>query len=1024
MGASKSRLILIVLNAVAGCVLFVCLGLSVLCMPFEGLGEGGVDFFSFLDKYGILFIFVLTVLAFFILYFHQKFLLQEQLSRLIALRSEKGGAEQGPESKFQQMFIFAPVGVLETTQDGKIIFANPVSCRIFGFFSPEEFIQAVNKNPKGIISLYANPDVRERMLKELYEGNRSWCRFREEFYRQDGSTFFASTYFSLRYDSELQQECIFGFIEDITEQISMERKLKESERRYRELIEQASAMIIRMDHAGRVTYMNEFAEKFFGFSREEVEGRHVTETIVAPSDLSREDVDAIIREIDAGSDNTFLKENQNLCRDGRRVWVSWSNKAILGEDGNIKEILCVGVDITERKYLEESLQHQLMVERMLQETSFSLANANWEDVEQAVQTSLDRIREFFGSSCSYVCFLDKTGFVKNFYTSCLDGKDQARDFVDRFFLSHSAWWFEKLGESDFILFSDMNDIPSQLESGKLAAQGLMVKRLVAAPIFHQERLVGFIGLNSQSESPVWDERRIKSLRVCGEMFLNVLEQKSYHDDLLESRERLDTTVRGAYLGMYDWDIPSGNMICNDIYFRMLGYSPHEFSHTIETWKSLVHPDDRERVFKSLDGYLHGSSPFFAEEMRLKTKEEGWKWVSVQGHIASRAEDKTPLRLVGLHRDITDLKLAEQELKRQRDILGMLIENMPSGIFAKNVKEDYRFVVWNRQMEKIFGLNRHDVLAKNAHELFKKEFADSYLQDDLEVVRTKRIKAGIKECIETPGGERWVYASKIPIVDDKGEVGMLFGILDDITEKELMEDRLRHTQKMQAIGQLAAGVAHEVKNPLAIILLAAEGLEFKKEVVEDEKLCNKIRIIKKATEKANRVILELLKFSRLSDSDMAFLDLHKIIDDALFLSQNRAKEKHIDFQKYYSNDPVTCYGNTVLLEQVFVNLLNNAVDAIDHTGLISIRTAVEMRTKDQKDIIIEIEDNGKGIPKKILPKIFDPFYTTKDIEHGTGLGLSTVFAIIEKHSGTIRVETEQEKGTKFIMTLPFSAFNSD
>jgi len=232
----------------------------------------------------------------------------------------------------------------------------------------------------------------------------------------------------------------------------------------------------------------------------------------------------------------------------------------------------------------------------------------------------------------------------------------------------------------------------------------------------------------------------------------------------------------------------------------------------------------------------------------------------------------------------------------------------------------------------------------------------------------------------------------------------------------MESQLRQNQKMQAIGQLAAGVAHEVKNPLAIILLAAEGLALNKIAAEDQRFQNKLRMIKEAADRANRVVLELLKFSRLSSGDEEEVDLHKTLEGAELLVKSKAKEKDIEFIHEYEKDALMVRGNEVLLQQVFFNIFSNAVDAIVSKGVVSTRTA-RKRTGVKSSIVIEISDTGQGIPDEILAKIFDPFFTTKDPGVGTGLGLSTAFMILERYQGTIKVDSEVGKGSTFRLTFP-------
>jgi PAS domain S-box-containing protein len=1019
MTKPRRKIIIAVLNLFACIILFVCLGLAVIGGPFliEDAGDG-LHFFAFLKQYGSTIAFVLTVLFLMLLYVHQKILFETHKTL------EGDGRSFGAlDLRVRQIFEFLPVGVIETTREGKIVFCNPMGAYLFGYNSIKDFMTEVNNSPDGMRKVYINPAARDQMVKRLYDQRDAHCKFQESFSRRDGKAVDLVFDLFLRYDPERDEECIFGFIQDVTDRVEFERKLRASEARYRELIAKANSIILCVNTDGRIQYMNDFARNFFGCSMEEVENQHIVGTIIDRGIFDESSVGKILQKICEDCDNTSFGESPIICRDGRKAWICWSSKAIQDSDGKIAEILLIGTDTSALREQELSLKRQLAAEIVLEQISSRFANAGVENSEESIRFALDRMKDFYSAVSAYCCFFNESGFVENFYTSSFGQPDTLKDFIDRFFLSVSTWWFEKLQNSDFIMFSAMDDIPVEIESIKQVGREAGLQRVCVIPIFMQDKFVGFIGLNAVSHEPAWDIKQIDLAKVCGGMFLNLLERKKFLDEISDAKERFDIAVRGAYLGMYDWDIPSGNVVYNDIWFRMLGYSPHEFPHTVETWKKLLHPDDAERVLASLDAYLKGTNTFYSVDFRLKTKDGSWKWILAEGNIKRRAEDGSPLQMIGLQRDISELKSAEIKLRSQKELVESLIENMPAGIFAKDVNDNFRIIIWNRRMEELFGIKRYDVLGKNDFELFDKEMAELYLKDDIEVAQKGLVKQGIHERIQTVRGERWVQTVKVPVLDEDGKVRIIFGILDDITEKEEMELSMRQTQKMQAVGQLAAGVAHEVKNPLAIILLAAEGLAMSKQVIDDEKIQNKVEMIKTASKKANKVIMELLKFSRLADAEMDYIDLHQVIDDAHFLAHNRGKEKYIDFEKEYYAGSLMCLGNPVLLEQVFVNLFNNSIDAIERFGRIIVRTKIKSFSNKRKSIVVEVEDNGPGIPKEILSKIFDPFYTTKDAGHGTGLGLSTVFTILEKHNGHVRVDTERETGARFVITLPFSESHS-
>lgn len=258
-----------------------------------------------------------------------------------------------------------------------------------------------------------------------------------------------------------------------------------------------------------------------------------------------------------------------------------------------------------------------------------------------------------------------------------------------------------------------------------------------------------------------------------------------------------------------------------------------------------------------------------------------------------------------------------------------------------------------------------------------------------------------------------------------------------------QSQLVQSEKMASLGQLVAGIAHEINNPVNFISAGVDSLstnleeirqvldiyhkvtsanvkeklkeieelkvkvEYKEAIREINKL---IESIKNGTNRTTEIVRGLRTFSRLDEDILKMADIHEGLDSTLILLHNKYKNR-IEIIRNYGNIPlIECYPGQ--LNQVFMNILSNAVDAIDEKGTITISTSISDRF-----IQVSIKDTGQGIPENIREKIFDPFFTTKGVGKGTGLGLSITQSIIEKHKGSINVKSEKEKGTEFIITLP-------
>lgn len=223
-------------------------------------------------------------------------------------------------------------------------------------------------------------------------------------------------------------------------------------------------------------------------------------------------------------------------------------------------------------------------------------------------------------------------------------------------------------------------------------------------------------------------------------------------------------------------------------------------------------------------------------------------------------------------------------------------------------------------------------------------------------------------------------------------------------------QLIQTEKMASMGQLAAGVAHELNNPIGTITLFGNILQ--KELAHNKKWEQDIGLIIQEAERAAKIVKDLLNFSRETQVIPGLVDLNKLIEEALSLLVKQSLFHNIQVKKDLDQNIPTTFADADMLKQVFLNIILNGAQAMEGDGILFINTQF---IKESKKIRIQIKDNGMGIPNKNLPRLFDPFFTTK--EKGTGLGLAIVYGIVSKHKGSIKVESKEGKGTNFIILLP-------
>jgi signal transduction histidine kinase len=233
-----------------------------------------------------------------------------------------------------------------------------------------------------------------------------------------------------------------------------------------------------------------------------------------------------------------------------------------------------------------------------------------------------------------------------------------------------------------------------------------------------------------------------------------------------------------------------------------------------------------------------------------------------------------------------------------------------------------------------------------------------------------------------------------------------------------QDQLLQSGKMAAIGQLSVGIAHVIKNPLTIILQGMEALE--RVVVSSGGKGNEyLQMVKNAALRANKVIIELLNFSRSAELKEKPLDIKEAVEKSVSLIRTQTKLENIMITCEYAHGQNLISADSILLEEVFFNLLINAVEAMDAGGEVKIKTylAQDPHRSGESRLVVEVIDTGKGIPQRNLPRIFEPFFTTKEQGKGTGLGLSMVYLILKRHNGSISVKSKEGQGTQFTIFLP-------
>jgi PAS domain S-box-containing protein len=379
------------------------------------------------------------------------------------------------------------------------------------------------------------------------------------------------------------------------------------------------------------------------------------------------------------------------------------------------------------------------------------------------------------------------------------------------------------------------------------------------------------------------------------------------------------------------------------------------------------------------------------------------------------------KFIGVGQDVTERRRAEEKLRESREYLDQIINQISDPIFVKD--GEYKYVLVNDALCAFKGKPREQLIGKGFFDEYSSDLAESLLEHEKEVFRTG--KEGISEdaITDRTGKVRTFMVKKSLLVDKRGN-RQIVGVLRDITEHKQLEAQFQQAQKMEAIGALAGGVAHDFNNLLNVINGYCELVL--DDLAEDNPMRQDILQIGQAGTRAKSLISQLLAFSRKQILQPEVLDINEVIDNA-YLMLRRLIPENIDFVVSGQPGLGLVYADPGQLQQILMNLVINARDAMPEGGKLIIETAdadydeeyvrSHSQAKPGPYVMIAISDNGIGMDEQTKARLFEPFFTTKEKGKGTGLGLSTVYGIVKQSNGFIWVYSELGQGATFKIYFP-------
>jgi len=360
-------------------------------------------------------------------------------------------------------------------------------------------------------------------------------------------------------------------------------------------------------------------------------------------------------------------------------------------------------------------------------------------------------------------------------------------------------------------------------------------------------------------------------------------------------------------------------------------------------------------------------------------------------------------------DITEREQLGEEVRRAERHLASVVDSAYDLVVSMD--SEGRILTWNRAAERTSGFRPEVVKGQYLPGLCVEEDQQKMKSWLTQLTRGQFAKKSIEINLRTKGGEEvpisWVGSR---MLDDEHRTVGLVAVGRDLTERKRLEAQLIQSAKLTSLGVMAGGIAHEIRNPLAISSAAAQLLL---ERPEDEELREgAVKRIHSGIQRASYIIENLLKFARPPEERMVSMDISEALEETLSLLANQLKVQRVELRKDFAPDLPQVVGNKSLLQQVFSNMILNACNAMPEGGTLTVAT---LATK--AGVEIRFADTGVGVPPEHLVAIFDPFFTTMPVGKGTGLGLSISYSIIQQHQGTIEVESQEGQGSTFIVRLP-------
>lgn len=887
------------------------------------------------------------------------------------------------ERRYQSLVDLSPDAIL-VHADGRYVFANRAAARLLGARSPEDII--------GMDALeLIHPDHRQsaaQRIAQAYGGMVTPLR-ETTFIRLDGQPVEVEvTGSKVGFGG---RPAIQIAVRDITERKQAEAALREERGFASAVLNTIGALVIVLDPAGKIVRFNRACEQATQYEASEVLGKPFADLFVPPEEA--EGVMTAFHQLTAGQ-FPIHHENDWLARDGGRRRIAWSNTCVVDEKGEVRFVIGTGIDITERKRAEEQLRE------LSQRLTYHVDNSPLAVIEWGPEMRLIRwsraAERMFGWTAEevlgkrmedfrWICVEDE-GQVAAVSTVLKDGPDPQRFSANRNYRKDGVvvdceWYNSSLLDESGNLRSILSLVLDVTERKRLEKElrrahdelEIRVAKRTAQLVKVNEALATEIVERKRSEEAVQKERqRLHDVLDMLPLYVLLLD-RDYHVTFINRwfRERFGE---------------AGGRRCFEWLFERT-----EPCETCETY----------RVLKT-------------------NASHHWEWTGPDGRNYdvfdfpfTDTDGSSLIMEVGI--DITELKQAQERIDRANAMLQMVFDGISDPLLM--IDQDLAIRMLNEATCRYFGLSRReDAIGKTCYELARER-----CEPCAQCAVKSGLPRGDQVSFERKGlfdPERIEQVTVYPVDEVTSGVSGVIMHIDDITDSKNMEKHLTRADRLSSLGQLSGGIAHEIRNPLAGISLFIDVLSDEDRYSRTAQEQDIFTEIKLNIKKIDGIIKRVLDFARQSETTtLTHVQMGTLLDDSLKLWQSRMVKVGIQSALLVEDSLTEVLGDSIEIQQVLTNLIQNAIEAMEKGGTLTVSAKNGALSFDRKRraVVIEVRDTGSGIPLEQQKSIFNPFFTTKHT--GTGLGLAISHRIVSRHGGLISFESVPEMGTTFMVELP-------